>query len=199
MKLLIMKVTDMKDEGKTKEQFTNELAELRQRITELEGSKTEWKQTEKELIQTKDHLNNLTESSLDSIMFSDRKGYITKVNKYFLELLGYREEEVVGKFIAELTPTNEDETYESVTGELVKIDKEYLDHTQTMIDILITKRKVSNWEAYYLRKDKKVVPIEQNIVCLYDEKGERTGAVAIIRDITERRRVDKELKSYQKR
>ena len=167
----------MNDQQKTKEQLINELGELRQRITELEESKTEWMKNTEELM----------ERSLDSIMFTETVGYVTKVNKHFLEMLGYSEEEVVGKFVAELTPTNEGETYESVTGELVTIDKEFLDNTQQLIEELLTTGKVVNWEAYYLRKDNKVVPIEQNIVCLYDQKGERTGAVSIIRDITERK------------
>ena len=120
-------------------------------------------------------------------MFTETVGYITKVNKHFLEMLGYSEEEVVGKFVADLTPSSEGETYESVTGELVSIDKKYLDNTMTLIEELLAKGKVANWEAYYIRKDKKVVPIEQNIMCLYDREGERTGAVSIIRDISERK------------
>jgi PAS domain-containing protein len=177
----------MNDKKKTKEQLIHELGELRQRIAELEESKTASSQSEKELM----------ESTLDSIMFTEQVGYITKVNKHFLELLGYSEDEVVGKFVAELTPTDEGETYESTTGEAVKIDKAFLDRTQTLIEELLTKGKILNWEAYYLRKDKKVVPIEQNIVCLYDKKGERTGAISIIRDITDRRQAAKELEIYR--
>jgi PAS domain S-box-containing protein len=177
----------MNDEKKTKKQLINELGDLRQRITELEESKTESSQSEKELM----------DNSLDSIMVTETIGYITKVNTPFLELLGYTEEEVVGKFVADLTPSNEGEIYESVTGESVKIDKEYSDNTMTLIDELLTKGRVANWEAYYLRKDNKVVPIEQNIVCLYDTQGERTGAISIIRDITDRKRVEKELAQHR--
>ena len=177
----------MGDQQKTKNQLINELGELRQRITELEESKTEWMQS----------LEELMERSLDSIMFTETVGYVTKVNKHFLEMLGYSEEEVVGKFVAELTPTSEGETYESVSGELVTIDGQFLNKTQRLIEELLTKGKVTNWEAYYLRKDNKVVPIEQNIVCLYDQKGERTGAVSIIRDITDRKRTEKELAQHR--
>ena len=167
----------MNDERKTKKQLINELSELRQLLTELEKAKAGPQQSEKELM----------DNSLDSIMLTETVGYVTKVNKHFLEMLGYSEEEVVGKFVADLTPSKEGETYESVTGELVNIDKAYLDNTMTLIEELLTKGKVTNWEAYYLRKDKKVVPIEQNIMCLYDEEGERAGAVSIIRDISERK------------
>ena len=177
----------MNDQKKTKKQLINELGALRQRIAELEESKIGSQQSEKELM----------DNSLDSIMVTETVGYITKVNTPFLELLGYTEEEVVGKFVADLTPSNEGEIYESVTGESVKIDKAYLDNTMTLIDELLTKGRVANWEAYYLRKDNKVIPIEQNIVCLYDREGERTGAVSIIRDITDRRRAEKELAKYR--
>ena len=177
----------MSDQQKTKKQLINELNELRQRVTELDESKSEWMQG----------LEELMERSLDSIMFTETVGYVTKVNKHFLEMLGYCEEEVVGKFVAELTPTSEGETYESVSGELVTIDREFLDKTQQLIEELLTKGKVINWEAYYLRKDNKVVPIEQNIVCLYDQEGERTGAVSIIRDISGRKRAEKELTQYR--
>jgi PAS domain S-box-containing protein len=154
----------------------------------------ERKKVEEEASETKDHLSNLIESSLDCIMVSDRTGYITRVNKYFLELLGYREEEVVGKHVMTFTPFEECGTFESSTGELVEINNEFLDISNTMISELIEEGKVTNWEAYYFRKDRKIVPIEQNIVYLQNKKGERTGAVAIIRDITERKKSENELR-----
>ena len=84
----------MNDEKKTKKQLIHELDELRQRITELEESDTASGWIERALM----------DSSLDGIMFTETVGYITKVNQHFLELLGYIEEEVIGKFVAELTP-----------------------------------------------------------------------------------------------
>ena len=79
-------------------------------------------------------------------------------------------------------------TYESATGELVKIDENYIKDARTKIYKLHEEGKVSNWESYYFRKDKKVVPVEQNIVDLHHTKGERTGSVAIIRDIAGRKK-----------
>ncbi len=159
----------------------------------LEKEITERNQAEEELKSIRDHLNNLIESSLDCIMVSDKTGYMTKVNKYFLRLLGFREEEVIGKHVMEFTPMIAGGTFNSTTGEQVQIGDEYIDDAKTMIARLLTEGKVTNWEAYYFRKDKSVVPVEQNIVCLYDKEGERTGAVAIIRDITERKKVEKKM------
>jgi hypothetical protein len=40
----------MKDEDKAKDQLLNELAEMRQRIAELETSEAQWKQAEGNLL-----------------------------------------------------------------------------------------------------------------------------------------------------
>ena len=172
-----------------------QLKKHRDKLDELVKRKTEELQASNtKLKETKEHLDNLIESSVDCIMVSDKTGYITKVNRYFLDLLGYSEEEAIGKHVMDCTPMVEEGTYECTTGEMLKIGKEFIDDANTMISILLDEGKVINWETYYFRKDKKVVPIEQNIVCLYNEEGERTGAVAIIRDITERKKAEREIR-----
>ena len=178
----------MKNEDRTKEQLINELIALHKRNAELERSATNHKQTEEELIKTKDHLDNTIESSLDGIVVGDSAGYIVKVNKSFLKLTGYRFEEVYGKHIMELSIT-EKGTYESTTGEKVEIDEEYFNNAKKMThEKLLEEGKVTNWEAYYLHKDKKIVPVEMDITFLYNERGEITGSVGINRDITERKK-----------
>ena len=62
------------------------------------------------LRKTIDYLDNLIESSLDSIISCDDKGYITRANKAFLEMLKYEEDDVVGKHITEFS-IREDITY----------------------------------------------------------------------------------------
>jgi len=63
----------------------------------------------------------MIESSLDSIIFTDGKGYVSRTNKSFLSLLGYMEEEqIIGKHMAEFSPIEEG-TYESTTGESVQV------------------------------------------------------------------------------
>ncbi len=155
---------------------------------------SEKNKAQEELRSAKEHLDNLIDNSLDCIVVSDKTGYITKVNKYFLDLFGYSQEEVIGKHVMDCAPMLDEGTYECTTGEVLRIGKEFINDAQKRIADLIDKGKVTNWEAYYYCKDRKVVPIEQNIVCLYGKDGERTGAVAIIRDITLRRKAERELK-----
>ncbi len=155
---------------------------------------TERSRAEQELREAKEHLDNLIENSLDCIIVSDRTGYITKVNKYFLDLFGFSREEVIGKHVMECAPMLDEGEYECTTGEKVSITKEFTVDAQKRITDLIEKGNVTNWETFYFSTNRKVVPVEQNIVCLYDKGGDRCGAVAVIRDITKRRKAEKELR-----
>jgi PAS domain S-box-containing protein len=155
---------------------------------------TERKLSEERLKETKNHLDNIIESSLDGIVVSDSMGNITRVNKSFLKLVGYEEKEIIGKHIMELSLI-EKGTYNSTTDELVKIDEGFFNNAKSMTyEKLFKEGKIINWETYYLRKDKKVVPVEQNIVYLKNDERTLIGSVGIVRDITERRKVEHKIK-----
>jgi hypothetical protein len=51
---------------------------------------------------------------------------------------------------------------------------------------------VSGWQTYLIRKDNILTPVEENIIFLFNDKGERIGAVGTIRDITERKCIEEE-------
>jgi len=147
-----------------------------------------------ELQQAKDYLDNIIDSSLDSIVISDPMGYITRANESFLKLRGYKEEEIIGKHITEFSVTKEG-TYESTSGELIEIDKAYVDAARdTIYKNLFEKGKVSAWETYIFHKNGKVIAAEENIVLMYNKKGEVIGAFGVIRDITDRVKAEREIK-----
>jgi PAS domain S-box-containing protein len=155
---------------------------------------TERRKAEDKLRETTDFLDNIIENSLDCIVASDTKGYFTRVNKSFLTLLGYTQEEVLGRHSAEFAPPEEG-IYEVITGQIVEIDGAYYKDQLAMMSSLLEEGKISNWEAYYCRKDKTLVPIEQNIVYLYNDKGEKTGTVGVLRNITWRKEAEAEILS----
>jgi len=133
------------------------------------------------------------ESSLDSIVITDKEGTITRANKAFLELLDYKEEEVLGQHISTLS-IKEEGTYTLTTGELMEIGHAYFNDQKEMLAKLMERKQIVNRESYFIRKDGEVIAIEQNIFCLYNEQGDINGVVGILRDITERKRVAKEIK-----
>ena len=154
---------------------------------------SQWKKAEKELTDARDFLSNILESSLDAVIVTDEKGYIIRVNEAFRRLVSCEGEEAVGKHTSAFAPIKEG-TYESVTGELIKIDKRYSDHIKYAMSRFAENEKIRNALSHYLRKDNKVVPVEDSMVFLFDTKGRKIGAVAIIRDITEREKAEKEIK-----
>ena len=149
------------------------------------------KRIEEELRKTKDHLENIIESSLDGIVVCDINGYVINNNQSFLQLLGLRNEEVIGKHMVEFGPM-EKGRYESITGQVVKIDEKYFEDRKKMYNKFLEVGEIHSWEGYLVNKDKKVVPVENNIIFLHNKDGEITGAVGVIRDIAERKQLEEE-------
>jgi PAS domain S-box-containing protein len=137
-------------------------------------------------------LEKIFDSSLDAIIITDINGYITEANNAFMKLVGYNKKEVIGKHMVEFSPMKE-RAYESTTGELIHLDKKFHDDIKSKMASFIEKGNLSNSIGYQLRKDGKIVPVEDNMVFLFDSKGEKNGAFAIIRDITERKKEEREI------
>lgn len=142
------------------------------------------KRAEKELKKTKDFLDNIFSTTTDGMMISDSKGYVARINQALEKMLGYSEEEIVGKHTAEI-PSPQDEHYREIG--------------MTIATELHEKSFLKNFEACWLRKNGGLCPIELNITMLKDSEGNRTGAVSIIRDITQRKQAEKFLREEEER
>ncbi len=138
------------------------------------------------------HLDNIYNNSLDSIVVADSTGNITRANKAFTDMIGYSQDELIGRSMAALSPT-EKGTYTSLTGEEEIIDDAYFDNAKTMIfDHLLAKGLITNWESLLQHKNGTVVPVEHNSFMLYSPEGDVYGSVTIIREITERKKTEKQ-------
>ncbi len=171
-----------------------QLKKNRDTLDDLVKIKTEeLYESNKDLRETKEFLDNIIVSSLDCIIIADNTGTITRTNEAFLKLIDYGQEEVEGMHVMELSIT-ETGTYESITGETITFDEEFFKEAKRLVyEELFEEGKIVNWETYYLRKDRKIVPVEMNITYLYNKKGEIVGSVGINRDITERRKAEKKI------
>jgi len=133
-------------------------------VTVVSKDITELKRTEKELTETKDYLNNIIESSADTITVVDMKGIVRDWNKSAEGIMGYRADEVVGtsnrNFFAE--PEEADRIMELVQRE----------------------GEIKDYRAIALRKDGKPIHISMSAAVLKDKKGVPVGTVRVSRDIT---------------
>jgi PAS domain S-box-containing protein len=153
---------------------------------------TERKKAETEITETRDFLNNIIDSSLDPIVIGDKRGNVTRVNRAFVQLVGFKQEELIGKHLAELVPPQSG-LYESTDLTTVMIDDGFYDRAFEQMKTLIDKGNLSAWESYYIGKNGKIIPVEQTMFYLYDKKGDRTGVVTINRDISERKKAEHNL------
>jgi len=145
-----------------------------------------------ELKQAMSYLDTIMNNSMDLIVLTDINGYILRVNRYFLKLLDYKEDEVIGKHISEFGPTV-NKTYKCTTGESIHISQKFFEDSRKMYESFVKKQKSSNWQSYFVSKQDILIPVEQNMGFFQDEEGNVVGAIATIRDITVRSKTTKKL------
>jgi len=110
----------MKDEAKTRKQLIQELADLRQRIAELEAAEVERIQAEKVLRQSEARYRAVVEQSPDGIFLDDvETRCILEANEAFQKLLGYSAEEIQRLTIYDIIAADRediDQRFEKILG-----------------------------------------------------------------------------------
>lgn len=118
----------------------------------------------------------LHESIIDGFAATDLNGNITEVNKEFLKMTGYNENDIKNQSIVTLTP------------------KKWIEMENKIINNQVLKRGYSDvYEKEYIRKDGSIFPIEIRSYMIKDDKGKPAGMWAIMRDITEKKKFEKSL------
>ncbi|HEV8194398.1 MAG TPA: PAS domain S-box protein, partial [Ktedonobacterales bacterium] len=112
----------------------------------------------------------LMEQAADAVFVADLAGRYIEVNPAAWKLLGYTHEELLGKRIAEVIPAEETPRLEAVMRE----------------ELLRGRTHRGEWQLR--RKDGRLVPVELSARVLSDER-----LLAIVRDISERQRLEREL------
>lgn len=131
----------------------------------------------KELKKSKDYLENILESSIDAIVTTDIKGYITFANRALKELIGLRGQQIIGKHIS---------IY-------------YKDGIEQARDIMNKLRKFGRIRDYEfdMKINDRIVPIRTSDTLLYDEYGEVVGSMGVFQDITARKKLSEKLNQTQ--
>jgi PAS domain S-box-containing protein len=119
-------------------------------------------------------LASLVESSQDAIIGKTLEGIIVSWNRGAEELYGYRAEEAVGKSISLLAPPDRSEQL-----------------AQFLEDVRRGKR-ISGIETVRVCKDGRRLDVSLTVSPVQDAAGKVTGSASIGRDITERKRAEKQ-------
>ncbi len=133
------------------------------------------------LIETEARYKGLFENASDAIVLFDVKGCLILANPKFYEQSGYTPEEIEGIHFAQFVhpedlPLVTERFMARVAGEEVP----------------------SGYEIRCLRKNGQIVPLELNSSCFVKE-GKPSGVQVILRDITERKRVDEAVRESRER
>jgi len=132
---------------------------------------------EKELRETKDYLENIVQSSVDAIVTTDPKGRITFINRAMEEMVGLSEDKIIGLPISQF--------YINGLAEARKI-----------MSALREKGSLKNYETSVTR-DGRSVPILTSASLLRDETGKIIGTLGVFKDLTEKKKLEEELKKTQ--
>jgi len=168
----------MKDKDKTKEQLINELAELRQRIAELEASETERKRAEEALQESERWLSTTLRSIGDAVIATDAKGLVTLMNPVAEDLTGWDEAEAVGKPLEDVFNIVNEQTGERAENPVARVLREGIVVGLANHTVLIA-------------QDGTKRPIADSGAPMRDEEGNIIGTVMVFRDITERVRAER--------
>ena len=135
------------------------------------------KQFEDELRASSEYLKNIFSTSVDGIIIADSEGKIVTVNKAVEKLFDCSSDQLVGKHTSEME-------YYEVESQMSGIE---------LMEFLFSKGTFSGVERTVKKLDETTVDDEMNIALLKDDKGNMTGSVASIRDITARKRAEEAL------
>lgn len=147
-------------------------------FVEIVGDLTRRRLLERQLRETKEFLENVMASSVDGIVTTDLKGYITFLNRGMEEMLGYTREELLGTHISGIYLRGIDEARQIMTA-------------------LRARQRVENYEMQILRKDKEVLSIINSASMLRDGEGNVIGTVGVFKDLTEQKKLQAKLKETQ--
>jgi PAS domain S-box-containing protein len=128
----------------------------------------------REVMQTKEYLESVIDNTADAIVTSDLNGIITSWNKGAERIYGFTEEEVLGKYLP------------FIPQGLYDIEREYTERIkrgEVLKDI----------ETYRIRKDGTVIEVSLTLSPIKDAFGNVIGISGISRDITEKKRYEREL------
>lgn len=137
---------------------------------------TDWEITEKRLI-----LSSIVESSEDAIISKELDGTITSWNKGAEKILGYTSEEIIGKNIRDIIPTERQKEEKLIISKIKK--GEVFNH----------------FETERLAKNGQKIPLSITVSPIKNHNGKINGASKIARDISKQKEAARKLEISEKR
>ncbi len=124
---------------------------------------------------------SLLDSSADAIVIYDLKGNVEFISPSFTKIFGWTFDELKGNRIP-FVP-----------------ESEVVSSLQTIHTLLETGQPVHGFETRRLTKDGRILDVSISASCYNDHEGKRRGMLVVLRDVTERKRVEMRVRESEKR
>lgn len=170
--------------------------ELRRKEMHLVNALAEAQNTEQQLQRTLDAYKEIFNSANLSIISTDNQGIIVSFNRTAQHMLGYSEEEVIGKF----TPLLFHDADE-ISARAEKLSNELGRTIAPGFEAFVAKLKTGKAderEWTYIRKDGSRFPVRLSVTTLYGLEGNITGFLKIAVDITLPKEAEDRLKKSER-
>jgi PAS domain S-box-containing protein len=171
----------MNDSKKTKNKRAAGISNLEALLVQLEELQSKYAQVEEDKNELQSFWEGIFNTTVDGIIVTDENGSITMINQAAENMLGYSHNELLGMNTLVLRPAGDE--YEKKGAEFIAK--------------LLEQGIIMGWERAFVRKDGSLIDVEVNTAFLKDSKGNFTGAVGSLRDISERKLAEKRLNEYQ--
>ena len=172
----------MKDHDKTKVQLIDELAMMRQRVTELEQVQTQYKGTLESLEQSGRTYYDLYDNAPDMFVFVDAQtANIIRCNQTVVQTLGYPREEIIGRSIFE------------------RYHPDCIEKAHEVFQAFVEAGEVHDAELVLKREDGSKIDVSLNVSSVRDEEGNVLYGRSVWRNITRHKRAEKALRRSETR
>ena len=138
------------------------------------------RRTSEQLGEYRARLASIIDSSEDAILSKNMDGTITSWNRGAERIYGYTAEEVIGKHISLLAPSDRS------------------DEIPTILQRITGGESVDHYESVRVTKDGRYLDVSLSVSPLLDAAGEIVGGSVIARDITAQKRAESQIRQSQK-
>lgn len=136
---------------------------------------TEKKLMEDKLRESEKRYRTLVETINDIVFVLDVNGKFTYLNRKFEEITGYSIKDMLGKHFAEI------------------VAPEYIESTINRFKRGLAGEVIPVYEIEIVKSDGERIPVELNVTNLHDDEGNVVGRLGVARDITKRKKMERDL------
>jgi PAS domain S-box-containing protein len=149
-------------------------------LNQLEMRK-EIKKKTLDLAMAEEKYRDLYDHAPDMYYSIDKEGYIIEVNQTMADTIGYSKEELIGHHLTEIYTEDSKKEFEK------------------NFPVLLKQGSLFGLERRVVRRDGGVIDVSINVSVIYEEKGTPIKTRTIMRDITEKKRMENDLASEKER